>query len=556
MRGAWGTEVSEWILIPASSRSKSIPGKHLRPLGGRPLLDYVLDTATGFVGAERTIVSTDEPLVAQLAAGRARIVQRPERLRKYDVTMDEVAVHAAEVLLADGAAPDDIFLTMQPTSPFVSPRSIRQALEALADGGSLISVMDDRGLRWTRDEAGQPVALFTQRVGREWLPPNFIETGGLIGARFGDIVSQGTRIVDPVHLLELDEREGLEIRTFGGWAVAEYLYRRRRVMIRADASMTMGMGHVFRALALADELAEHDIEIVTRTDGNWSLGAEFLAEQFSRTVGVSSENEFLELLAERRPDLCILDVLDTEQAFVEAVRESCDVVISIEDLGPGANLCDLVINDIYTDPYPHENHWYGVEFAILASQFERARPTPELRSEVESILVTFGGADPCHLTERALEALSLLEFRGEVTVVLGPGFRHPEPNLAGLGLRGAVLRSAPNMAELMGAADLAITSAGRTVTELMVLGVPTITMCQNERELLHTHASSPFGVTNLGLGEHITSEQLAHHVRVLSGDLGLRRAMRERMLKAVRGRSNQAVADKIMQAAEDVRRAK
>jgi spore coat polysaccharide biosynthesis predicted glycosyltransferase SpsG len=105
------------------------------------------------------------------------------------------------------------------------------------------------------------------------------------------------------------------------------------------------------------------------------------------------------------------------------------------------------------------------------------------------------------------------------------------------------------MAQLMRQAHLAITSAGRTVTELMTLGVPTVALSQNLRELRHTHASSPFGVMNLGLGEHVDVQSLASHVSMIIGDRALREDMRSRALASVRGRSNRALVRRILEEA-------
>lgn len=72
--------------------------------------------------------------------------------------------------------------------------------------------------------------------------------------------------------------------------------------------------------------------------------------------------------------------------------------------------------------------------------------------------------------------------------MLGPGYPHGQVDLAEYGLNGTVLRAVTDLAVIMHDCDIAVTSAGRTVTELMTQGVPTIALCQNMRELMHTHA--------------------------------------------------------------------
>lgn len=540
-----------WLVIPARGGSRGVPGKNLRLLAGRPLLRHTLDRLSGWAPVERTIVSTDDGEIATVARELATVHRRTTGLADDRATLDEVVMEVAAWLLEQGANDSDIVLTLQPTSPFLKRSSILRAVERLREGAaSVITVEDDRRLRWTRGEDGKAAPLFRERVNRQWLPESWAETGGIIGARLGAILEHGSRIQQPMALLELDAMEGLDIDDHADWAVAEYYASRRSILIRADAGPDVGMGHVYRAVALAHELAAHDLVLVTRGDGGYALGADFLARTPYRVHRLEGQEAFLPLVETLNPDIAILDILDTEHAFVEAVARHAGFVVNFEDLGPGARRADLVVNDLYTDFLPAENHWYGVAHAVLAPAFERAVHRDDCAEHVERVLVTFGGTDPGNLTERSLDALAHLSFAGEVTVVLGPGYAHAEPELARRRLNGRVVRDVADMAELMRLADVALTSGGRTVTELMTMGVPTIVLCQNTRELRHTHASSPFGIMNLGLGEMVDAEALARYVRMLMDDVALRGDMRRRALQAVRGRSNGAIARRILAAAD------
>ena len=80
-------------------------------------------------------------------------------------------------------------------------------------------------------------------------------------------------------------------------------------------------------------------------------------------------------------------------------------------------------------------------------------------------------------------------------------------------------------------ADIAFTSQGRTVYELASLGVPSIVLAQNERELLHTFAQMPNGFMNLGLGENLSEETIKNTLEWLIETPQIRKEMRELMLK-------------------------
>jgi spore coat polysaccharide biosynthesis predicted glycosyltransferase SpsG len=391
--------------------------------------------------------------------------------------------------------------------------------------------------------------LFENRVNRQWLPATFAETGGIIGAHVGEIAATGTRIHPPVGIVELHGAEGLDIDSPDDWMVAESFLGRRRIVIRADAGPSLGMGHAYRAIALANELLGHTVTIVTRDGPGTELGPSFFSRKGFPARCIRDDAEFLELLDSLGADITFLDVLDTSREFVSAVRERTGFVVSLEDLGEGGLEADLLVNDLYSSQAHADNRWYGVAVSLLSPQFETVAPREDVSDSVERVVISFGGTDPNDLTRLALEALKLARFAGRVTVVLGPGRWQDELDLSGTGLTAEVVRDVAHMALLMRDADIAITSGGRTVTELMTLGIPTIVLCQNQRELWHTHASPQLGVLNLGLGAHAAPDTIAGHFRKLTEDRALRAEMRRRALEAIKGRSNRAIVSRILAAA-------
>lgn len=539
-----------WILVPARGGSKGIPRKNLRLLKNKPLICHILSELSKTYSREQVIVSTESQEISQLSEPYAIIHNRAPDITQDATTLDEVALEVAKWLIQRGAKETDLLLTLQPTSPFLRTATIKKCVDILqTDAKSVLTAKDDRHLRWTIDSANVAQPLYTERVNRQWLPPVFSETGGIIGTRIGDLLQSGTRIQEPIQLVIIDNYEGLDIDSYADWAIAEYYARRKNILIRADASPSLGMGHIYRALALSHELNEHRLWLVTREDADYKLGKAFLSKQPYDVTGISSEDDFFCFLNKHHFDLIILDILDTSQSFMERTRQFSKNIVTFEDLGTGAQLADLVINDLYTDFYPQESHWYGVDTAILSPHFETVTPRP-MQENVSTILLAFGGTDPQNLTIKGLTSLNEIGFKGKVTVVLGPGYKYEPIELSKFNLQGEVLYSVENMAYVMNQADIALTSAGRTVTELMTLGVPTIVMCQNSRELRHTHASSPFGVINLGLGQHVETSTLAQHILMLIHDDDLRKGMRTRALRAVNERTNRRVVKRILEKLE------
>lgn len=511
---------------------------------------HSLDTIRQFVSHDQVLVSTDDDNIKALVEGKAVIHDRSGENSNDVATLDDVALEVSKFLLKNGGNENDLLITCQPTSPFISSKTLKRAIEIHKTQtiDTVLSVRDDRHLRWT-EENGKATPMYTARVNRQQMQPVFGETGGVISARLGHILKNGSRIGKEIALVTVDEKEGLDIDTFADWALAEYWAQKLKILIRVDGAKSLGFGHLYRALAIAQNIHAHEVSFVTRSDGEFELGINFLKNHHYPITEISSNQEFIDRLDELKPDIVINDILDTQIDYVASIKDKGCFVVNFEDLGKGNTLADIVINDLYPDIYPKSNHWYGVEHAILNPNMEVCEARPEPTQEVEHILMAYGGTDPSNLTVKAIKALLLIDFDKEVTIILGPGHSHYNEVEELIGqLKGKVnlLQNVSNMAVLMQKADLALTSAGRTVTELMTIGVPTITMCQNNREMRHNHASSTFGVVNLGFGKSITSEVLAEHIEMFMHDVSLRRDMYWRMRKAVKHRSNASIVNKIM----------
>ena len=530
-----------WIVIPARGGSTGVPRKNVRLLGGVPLIARTIQTALAANVAGCVVVTDDDEIAEIAVAFGALVVREPKTTGK--ATLDEVMVRTIPDLIGFGATEDDILLTMQPTCPFVNSKSIHEAMDAFANGaGSVITVVDDRHLGWLIDENGKPKPDYTARLNRQMLPTHYRESGAIIGARISDVLARGTRIVEPISLIELSQNESLDIDTWADWAVAEHLATRRRILLRTDAAKALGMGHVYRTLALAYALARHELTIVLSDDK--PLGAEFFAEYPFEVAKVADDAAFVEYARETSADLVVLDRLDNSAAVVAGLKEFAKVV-TFEDLGEGAELADLLVADLYENPrVPAERQLTGVENSILAPSFESLPRKNDFNETVETVLVLFGGTDPSHLAAKALRALEQLKFAGNVILVRGLG---AEPvNAADYELKIELLSNVKNIPAVMERADIALSSAGRTITELSCIGVPTLCLAQNAKELTHTHTTVNNGVLMLGLGSLVTTESLANHLRELIEDSSLRKTLHQRALDATIARSNTKIVERMM----------
>jgi len=124
-------------LVPARAGSKGIPGKNLRLLGAKPLLQYTAEAALACHRLTRTVLSTEDERIAGLGrqCGLDVPFLRPAHLAQDDTPMLPVVQHALRCLVAAGDHYDAVCL-LQPTSPLRSAEDIDGCIELLLSSGA------------------------------------------------------------------------------------------------------------------------------------------------------------------------------------------------------------------------------------------------------------------------------------------------------------------------------------------------------------------------------------------------------------------------------------
>jgi CMP-N,N'-diacetyllegionaminic acid synthase len=114
-------------LIPARGGSKGVPGKNIRPAGGKPLIAWTIEAAKASRHVDRVVLSSDDPSIATVAKqfGCDVPFMRPAELATDEADSMDVVRHALKAL------PEryDYLVLLQPTSPLRRAADIDGALE-------------------------------------------------------------------------------------------------------------------------------------------------------------------------------------------------------------------------------------------------------------------------------------------------------------------------------------------------------------------------------------------------------------------------------------------
>lgn len=130
-------------LIPARGGSKRLPGKNIRPLGGKPMIAWTIKCAQESGVCDDIVVSTDDQQIAEVAKKYGALVPwiRPIELATDTASSLDVAIHALNAW-ESSVGQVDALLLLQPTSPFRNPETIRKAVEIFRrrGGAPVVSV--------------------------------------------------------------------------------------------------------------------------------------------------------------------------------------------------------------------------------------------------------------------------------------------------------------------------------------------------------------------------------------------------------------------------------
>jgi spore coat polysaccharide biosynthesis protein SpsF len=275
-----------------------------------------------------------------------------------------------------------------------------------------------------------------------------------------------------------------------------------RVVLRCDGSARIGLGHVVRCLAIAEELAAlgADVSFATRPD---PVAVGTIARAGFAVQGPEAVDG---------ADVALFDVRDeTSRSDLEALRTAGTVVAVLDDGSDRRLAADVAfyppvprVARLDWDGFDGVVHsgweWVALRRAFAGPRPRRPRGTP-LR-----LLVTGGGSDPAALTLRAVRALELVDEPIRPVLLLGGAFAHRrELDILLRSARHAydVCVDPAEPAAVLASADAAIASFGMTAYELAAVRVPALYLC-----LTDDHADSAQALHDAGAGRSLGRHDL------------------------------------------------
>jgi UDP-2,4-diacetamido-2,4,6-trideoxy-beta-L-altropyranose hydrolase len=319
-----------------------------------------------------------------------------------------------------------------------------------------------------------------------------------------------------------------------------------KILIRADASVEIGSGHLMRCLTLADQLRDEGTEVAFICRDLPGGMFDFLRTRDYRFAKlpatdadeVSQQTDAAETIAAARQmfpggvDWLVVDHYRLDAVWERLLRPYTKRLMVIDDLANRPHDCDLLLDQNY---YRDMERRYeglvpaqcitlcGPKYVLLRPEFVKARREFRLRDgAVRRVLIFFGGSDATNQTRKALDAIKLID-KPDIYADVVVGAANPNRNeIESLCHEMPSVQyhcQVSNMAELIAAADIAVGAGGATTWERCALGLPALTVVFADNQLQTTLDLEQIGVTEfLGWADKITAANLARAIERLMED--------------------------------------
>lgn len=327
---------------------------------------------------------------------------------------------------------------------------------------------------------------------------------------------------------------------------------RKTTVIRVDASLEIGSGHVMRCLTLAKKLTDQNYEVIfimSVQEGqlekfvkNKGYQVRMIAapEKNCRKTESLTHSQWLKHSQEEdaeivlnvlksfpRIDLLVVDHYAIDHDWERIIKPNVQQLMVIDDLADREHECDILLDQNF---YANMKDRYqglvntdcllklGPSYALLRPEFQNhLYNEPSSREKVKHLLIFFGGSDPTNETLKAIKAIKQLKCK-DITADVIVGAMNPNK----IEIEKAVADDSrltyhyqiSYMADLMEQADLAIGAGGSTTWERCAMGLPSITIgvAKNQIEILQNVASTG-AIVYLGESTHVSVKMIIEAIQ-------------------------------------------
>lgn len=219
-------------IIPARGGSKGVPGKNIKLLGGKPLLQFTSEVALNCKLLDKVVLSSDDAEIIAVAnkIGIETPFVRPSELANDNAPTLGVIQHCLQFFASQNVFFDAVCL-LQVTSPFRTVAFLNEAIQKFIEKGtdSLVSVQKvphEYNPHWVFEPDGNgqlKIATGDENLitRRQELPDAFHRDGSIYLTKTNVILEQQSLYGNSISYIESPKEFYVNIDTLQDWEKAE-----------------------------------------------------------------------------------------------------------------------------------------------------------------------------------------------------------------------------------------------------------------------------------------------------------------------------------------------
>lgn len=350
---------------------------------------------------------------------------------------------------------------------------------------------------------------------------------------------------------------------------------KKAAIFRTDGGNNIGMGHVMRCIAVAQELRKREIdcffalknweERIVKTINAYNfipvkIEEESLQNECENILKIASKSNASMIWT----DLSYDGMLSNRSLYAHYLKEmqaSGIYVISFDGFTDDClSKSEKISSDMVIIPYldaekgqylleEHTKLLAGLPYFVFRGEFRNLAGTrKKIRKKAKNILITMGGADGDNVALKVIKALNALKQK-DLNVRCLVGSQSSQLEIKRLKKNNIVieiLNTSNSMANLMIWADVAVIGSGLTKYETGMVGTPSLVVSLNNHHAAISDQFSRKGtILHAGIGSAIFEEDLCRKLRILIEDHVLRKAMSDKGQKMMDGKGIDRILNEI-----------
>ncbi len=326
-----------------------------------------------------------------------------------------------------------------------------------------------------------------------------------------------------------------------------------RVLLRADATVDQGTGHVMRCLTLGEGLLSRGHDVALMTGG---LATDWLEDYVCASgipvLACAPDEIDAEAILAYRPDWLVVDSYRIPAASISALGGSVPVLAIVDGDYRGIEAALYLDQNLGAESLPRpenarDRFLGGAAYALVRrAVLDARRPEPwRALTSPPTVLTFMGGTDATGANLSVAESLAFIDEAYALTMV-APVDQHRSLHQLLSGHPDARLMApTPSLPTILGEADVIVSAAGTSAWDICTLGVPAvlISVVNNQHASLGEAISRGLvlGIERADPVEVVRS--CGSLVASLVSDSGLRRDLSQKCLALYDGEGRRRVVE-------------